>query len=819
MMKHFNLLKKCMFAFFFCSCLAASATNINFPDPNFKAYLLAGYWDLDGDDEISIEEAGRNWRTYINLDQTQIFSVEGIQHFTGLESFTCKGTAVTAVDLSQNLNLTTVSITNNSQLNSVLFPQTDSLSELTLRDNNLTQIPFHSGNQLESVSISEDHVTSIALPNTTTLKGLAVSGDAFTQLPAVINHPTIELISYTDCPLVTNVTVQNNSALLRYYVRNTSVSTIDANSNTNVIQLILSENPNLLSIDVSALSALEEFSIFASGVSCINLSQNLSLYYFSAPSSLQSACIPTGWTTSNYTTWFVNPNTPPSVTTNCGTGFCSPSEICGNGIDDDQDGCVDEECNAPISLIDTASLVCNNIEMTLLPNTEVNCLDQITVEIIDPTNTIISSNLYTPSKNLPLTLFLDNLNLLPDTEYTIKATSAIYGVVDTRVIHTFLQYTPFILHQSYGENVAGTWYVAGAIATDLQDECIDVITAEFSETDSFDHIVSTQSFTTSSISSSFNFSLTHDFLCDGYVRFTSEKNGTTSNTFTLSAPVDCITTKLQPQHCNSVRTDPYKWSYAYYAVPVTGATKYEYHIEKVNHSVNTIVHEAPNNVLSFNIAPLKSFFSFNTTYNVVIRYQKNGVWSDFGDTCSITTPSYLPGIINPGLCGNVWGNALYAKKYIFVTNYRFHIVNTSTGVSVTTTPRSFNFVTFSMPELAPIFQAGTTYDIKVEYEIDGAFRGYGDVCTFSTPASSSKLNSHELLTETSVYPIPFENILHIDSPIGTQYFLYDVTGKIHLEGILASSNFAINTSSLPSGHYSLKLIQDNTVISKAVMKK
>ena len=75
---------------------------IEIPDPLFLAYLVENF-DLDGDGEISVEEA-KNVLEII-CPAAGIQSLEGIEYFENLTRLDCRFNSIGELDLSNNLEL------------------------------------------------------------------------------------------------------------------------------------------------------------------------------------------------------------------------------------------------------------------------------------------------------------------------------------------------------------------------------------------------------------------------------------------------------------------------------------------------------------------------------------------------------------------------------------------------------------------------------------------------------------------------------------------------------------------------------------------
>lgn len=93
---------------------------IAFTDANFKAVLLNSGFDLDNDQNISIDEAALI--TAIDASDKSISSLAEIVYMTALESLDCSNNSLTELDLTANVSLATLNVTGNAGLKQVTVP-------------------------------------------------------------------------------------------------------------------------------------------------------------------------------------------------------------------------------------------------------------------------------------------------------------------------------------------------------------------------------------------------------------------------------------------------------------------------------------------------------------------------------------------------------------------------------------------------------------------------------------------------------------------------------------------------------------------------
>lgn len=74
----------------------------NFPDANFRAYVSTTF---DTDSNGILQQSEADAATEINVTNTSITSLQGVEHFTKLTTLKASNNQLTAVDLSANTQL------------------------------------------------------------------------------------------------------------------------------------------------------------------------------------------------------------------------------------------------------------------------------------------------------------------------------------------------------------------------------------------------------------------------------------------------------------------------------------------------------------------------------------------------------------------------------------------------------------------------------------------------------------------------------------------------------------------------------------------
>lgn len=189
-----SLMNRYLLLLLLCSGIA-SAQTINFPDPAFKAKLLAANpsnniatnftgqtkIDTNNDGEIQVSEAVEIYS--LHIDNAGIADLTGISEFTSLQTLFCENNQLTSLDAS-NLSSLIVLICPNNQLTSLNLSNMFNLEALECSYNQLSTLTV-SGiglSSLRGLSCSFNQLTSMNLSGITTLENLSCSDNLLTTL-------------------------------------------------------------------------------------------------------------------------------------------------------------------------------------------------------------------------------------------------------------------------------------------------------------------------------------------------------------------------------------------------------------------------------------------------------------------------------------------------------------------------------------------------------------------------------------------------------------------------------------------------------------
>jgi len=126
--------------------------NVNIPDANFKAFLVANSGiNTNGDTEIQVSEATA-FNGIIGCYGLSISDLTGIEYFVSIQGLGCSQNQLTNLDISSNSNLQILNCGDN-QLTSLDISNNPNLYFLTCYNNYLSSLDLRNGynNQFDSV--------------------------------------------------------------------------------------------------------------------------------------------------------------------------------------------------------------------------------------------------------------------------------------------------------------------------------------------------------------------------------------------------------------------------------------------------------------------------------------------------------------------------------------------------------------------------------------------------------------------------------------------------------------------------------------------
>ena len=222
----------------------------NFPDANFRSYLLSRYYGNDG----VITDAEIATVTSIYVSSQNIASLKGIEFFTALTKLSCIGNPLTALDVSGCTALTTLECYNN-QLTSLDVSGCTALTELRCYDNQLTVLDVSGCTALRELWCYNNQLTALDVSKNTALTRLYCYDNPLTTLDVSKNTALRELLCY------------NNQLTALDVSKNTALTNLDCNHN------------QLTALDVSGCVALGGLHCNGNQLTALDVTNNTALTY------------------------------------------------------------------------------------------------------------------------------------------------------------------------------------------------------------------------------------------------------------------------------------------------------------------------------------------------------------------------------------------------------------------------------------------------------------------------------------------------------------------------------------------------------------
>ncbi len=143
--------QKITFLFALCIAHLTMAQIVNIPDPNFKSKLLTGVHagiDTNNDGEIQYSEAAA-FTDPINVGNSNISDLTGIEAFTNITILACEGNNLTKLNVSQNTKL------------EMLFAMGNQIEKLDLKQNSNLKLVYVYNNNLKRLNIANGNNSNI----------------------------------------------------------------------------------------------------------------------------------------------------------------------------------------------------------------------------------------------------------------------------------------------------------------------------------------------------------------------------------------------------------------------------------------------------------------------------------------------------------------------------------------------------------------------------------------------------------------------------------------------------------------------------------
>ena len=297
--------------------------STNFPDANFRNYLLSLYPDgyLTQYDIANM--------TSLNVSNKGISNMKGIEYFTALKELRCWANSFTSLNLNSNTELTYLDCAPNSSLTSLnvsncsklqtVYCYSTALTGLTITGKpNLTRLDCHNCTSLKYIYCYNDNLTTLNVTGCTALERLdCYYNYNLAEITGLGDCTAITYLDCEDCAITDLSAVNSMTNLEKLYCRNNKISTLTLNYKPNLSFVRVSGNPNLTTLRCSGNSQLSSVYIYncpALESAWINMN-NLSSLDLSGCTSLNNLSIWQNHISGNNMTNLVNslPTVPGSI--------------------------------------------------------------------------------------------------------------------------------------------------------------------------------------------------------------------------------------------------------------------------------------------------------------------------------------------------------------------------------------------------------------------------------------------------------------------------------------------------------------------------
>ncbi len=245
---------------------------------------------------------------------------------------------------------------------------------------------------------------------------------------------------------------------------------------------------------------------------------------------------------------------------------------------------------------------------------------------------------------------------------------------------------------------------------------------------------------------------------------------------TYAIPLD--TSKLLTTYCGTTMGHS---NHRMDAEARTGATAWMF---KFVEGSNT--YEIASATNGINFAALGANLKYDTPYAISVKYQKDGVWSDYGASCNVSVSQLT--YVYAG-CGSTYTENIRIQTLpiLNATEYTFEF-----GAGGPTFTSANPYITFATTGLA----AGT-YSIRVKAMANGVYADYGSACSITYGPAMARV---------SVFPNPFINSFTVDVK-EAQVAIYDENGNLREEYKITRNAKPVMGTSLGKGLYFVHIKQ------------
>ncbi|WP_299675499.1 T9SS type A sorting domain-containing protein [uncultured Tenacibaculum sp.] len=176
------------------NCGTSSEDVVYIPDANFKTYLLGNTAiNTNGDDEIQVSEA-KIFDGRIDCSSLNINDLTGVEAFVALKTLWCRNNQITDLDISNNVNLDGLDVSDN-ELTNLDVSKNTILRFLNCSENKLTDLNV-SNSSIKTIDCSDNSLTNLNTNNASALEHITCYKNKLTSLDLSTNEPLYALYCF-----------------------------------------------------------------------------------------------------------------------------------------------------------------------------------------------------------------------------------------------------------------------------------------------------------------------------------------------------------------------------------------------------------------------------------------------------------------------------------------------------------------------------------------------------------------------------------------------------------------------------------------------
>ncbi len=240
------------------------------------------------------------------------------------------------------------------------------------------------------------------------------------------------------------------------------------------------------------------------------------------------------------------------------------------------------------------------------------------------------------------------------------------------------------------------------------------------------------------------------------------------NSCQVTSPAQ-LTTNLTTQYCNYTANSFIEVLWADYVPTSPTSNSNIYQFEFTNDSDPTDIYTFTNNKKPKVTLDLAGISDNGVTYNVRVRSWIPGGWTEWGNSCEVTSPGLLTTNLQSQYCNYtattfsevLWAEYVQTSPTTNSSVYEFRFINSTNSSDI------YSYINYSKPKvtlaLANITALSTTYNVDVRAWASG-WTDWGSTCQITSPSTNmptnnflknhNSINDNNLTSSINIYPNP-----------------------------------------------------------------